>query len=122
MIACEAPPDLALKHQPSGERWFHGKRWGWVLVGMGGKGGGIRNVNGGISLDFFCFSNWLDSMVVFKFQILVGRGWRFWGEGVGKKIDITKLNLPSMSTPGFNTSVRNPLEWMDVQFLFRLRV
>lgn len=52
-------PDLALKHQPSGERWFYGKRWGWVLVGMGGKGGGIHN-NGGISLDFFVFpTGWI---------------------------------------------------------------
>ena len=61
-------PDFALKHQPSGERWFDGKRWGWVLVGMGGKGGGIRN-NGGISLDLFVLSS----------NFRWGGWWRFWG-------------------------------------------
>ena len=81
-------PDLAFKHQPSGERWFHGKRWGWVLVGMGGKGGGIRN-NGGISLDLFAFpTGWIRWW--FSSSNFWWGGWRFWGgEGVGKKIDIT---------------------------------
>ena len=98
-------PDLALKHgSPSGERWFHGKRWEkWVSIGMGGKGGFVTMVGftgffffkfPPVRFDGVFFSNlflgfWKVFELIFSSSNFWWGGRSFWGEGVGQNLDIT---------------------------------